>query len=1660
MKRKPLADLPYFFSTLVLVYFIFIIPYAIGANPNLFVSAENSQFDNYMSGPQVIEVVVIDSDINDTDEAKREPDVTVNGNILRMVQAVDGNWYGYFADRDQVLIADSTTSVEGQGLDYGVICGTAIDLGNAADGTHVDVSDTSGVALPDIDDVRGGLNNGAEFGGPITVSVTKTGDGDNARQSMNTVRKAKPMNMEFPPGEKTGGQIGLDPDFWPFIQLYELNPTGNVVVQYNKGGGLQTTTLTFDTVEQFSGTEHDRAKYPRGAEVHITITDPWLNIDPTDVDSWTFGTFRTLSTNYQVFDKRGNPAGDAAIGGAIDISTRLSDLMCEDNCVLVTSPDTQGRGNVFTLQDNKISSLIPSVAGDPQDPRDWQTQSGISHLAGSIPVTLVENGPKSGIFTSSDESGVSTIKITENAPRGNSATIDYNEEPVSILVGFDFATINIMPPVDDWNSGEEITVILTDSDANKNTRISEALTVYDPYVTNIPTIRIGNPFTLSSLSSATFAGADLVIDEIQPISDRVMLRNGPVDRIVPESSSLVLTLDQTFAKLFESIHDPEVGFTGTNFFHYDIRSIVRSLVGGAIRSADIDVTDGERTTRVGSGISAFSIDPLNLDHTQGESIFSMNGSAPVQIVITFHIEGSPLLPANSVIPVVADFFSIGILSDEGGSVGQAVNNMVVRLELEETGRRTSQFNGSLEFRMLNPLNFRDLETLKTLRLIANNAIFFVSESLKDENALRIEYCDLGADGVITQVADQEEILSHTGIVSFDKDGYRQGDTVVVTLEDRDLNLDSNLIDIYTVVSPSQFPSDPAKDTIGKAGLGDVGRLLEITLNGVRWTSGMTENGGNCGEAGFPVDGLAATGFTLVETRADTGVFVGSFRFPDTYCDSSTGEIRTTIGADIQAVYIDYADVASLTTEVRDVARNQTHTGSITLDRTVYPMPFGSVNDFFPGEAQADAVTPNGDSLFPVHQTGVTADGDEAIDATTEEIGPGVLIVHIQVTDPDFIHSQSKDNTIAFGDHGPVTVSIVRGTETLVLATAGGSAPNSGVITSGHEFVPGATRELGPIPEVDGENGIFAFDLPVRYTDGPASEGCPLTADHGYATLSGEVGILGRFDQIPGAGDYCILQGDIIQVTYDDPADQSGERNRFTDSGTFDLRNGVLKSDKSIYILERDLILTMIEPDLNLDSDRKETYTLDLIEWQSDAAKVTVGELGGELGAFNPNPATLRETGDGTGIFQTTIEIPELLKGNHLDPGEKIQLQYMDWGPSGADFVGQESERINATIFISNLGASVGMDRSVYSWADKVFITVVAPDWNRNFDVVEVIGSTDLNPVTISTRDFQLDKYILVETGMNTGIFTGEVILTGFFHDADGDPQTGDEFGFDTRPRTLPSTGGGPTNGFIQADQDDAITISFEFPLGEKVVTSALVRWNLGEIQWLESNYPVDGIGIVRVIDPDMNLNPEVVDSFNLTIGSTTDPPGIRVSARETNEATGIFEAEIQFTSTEESYASILRVTSGDEVTARYEDHTLPVPRPPSDHQELIATTRTGPGPADPLPLQINNPRVEDASRNPVDNVSVDQHTGIAIDVRNPQDRDQAFVYFVQVRNEQTLVEALGWITGSIPPRQSFSPTIFWTPTSPGRFEATLFFWESIDNPMPLTEPQILSIQVN
>ena len=373
------------------------VPAAHAANANLFVSAESSQFDNYMSGPQVIEVVIIDSDINDTDELKGEPEVTVNGKILRMVQTVDGNWYGYFADNSKAEIADATTTVSGEGLDFGSIC-TKTEAEALIGPTF---TNTTQVAIP---------------------YDTCTGIFDD---SNNVVREAKAVNENVTPE----GQIDITVDTWPFIQLYNLSVGGNVVVQYNKGGGTQTSTLTFDTVDQFAKLELDSPIVQNGTNVLLTITDLWLNIDPTDEDSWTFGTVGTNSTNYQVFDENGNQAGDG-VGGVFDISPVLDGLMCTVNCVLTINPDIENTGFVVTLQDNDDSE-IRSNLGSSQLPTSWETLGNA--ISGNVPITITERGPNSSIFDSYDELEKSNIVITDNPSIGSTASVSYNASTETIF---------------------------------------------------------------------------------------------------------------------------------------------------------------------------------------------------------------------------------------------------------------------------------------------------------------------------------------------------------------------------------------------------------------------------------------------------------------------------------------------------------------------------------------------------------------------------------------------------------------------------------------------------------------------------------------------------------------------------------------------------------------------------------------------------------------------------------------------------------------------------------------------------------------------------------------------------------------------------------------------------------------------------------------------------------------------------------------------------------------------------------------------------------------------------------------------------------------------------------------------------------------------------
>ncbi|HZS74229.1 MAG TPA: hypothetical protein VFA69_06975, partial [Candidatus Nitrosotalea sp.] len=343
----------------------------VSSNANLFVSAENPAFQNYFAGPQVIQVIITDPDINRLDEAYGEPVVTVNGKRLRVAQATDGNWYGYFADMKQAQYADATQlNNSGKGLDFGQFCSTS-----SSSATGVDFSDTNGIAVAR-------HFSGASNGTQVLGTCTATNLGGTVNLSGGTllnhvIRQNKTLNGQSPGGRL--GQIATNnialSNAWPIIQLFDFAtfPT-KVSIQYYKAGGVQQVDLNFDQIPgKMIRAVTNRADFPPGSQVQADLIDPQLNIDPTEEDSWTWGASASNNTLfYQAFDRNGNLDADGT-AGMQNIIGNLTTFMFNHNGRLTEDPRPQGVA-VATSQSNGIQKLFKDSNGRSRT----QSISGLS----------------------------------------------------------------------------------------------------------------------------------------------------------------------------------------------------------------------------------------------------------------------------------------------------------------------------------------------------------------------------------------------------------------------------------------------------------------------------------------------------------------------------------------------------------------------------------------------------------------------------------------------------------------------------------------------------------------------------------------------------------------------------------------------------------------------------------------------------------------------------------------------------------------------------------------------------------------------------------------------------------------------------------------------------------------------------------------------------------------------------------------------------------------------------------------------------------------------------------------------------------------------------------------------------------------------------------
>ena len=1224
----------------------------------------------------------------------------------------------------------------------------------------------------------------------------------------------------------------------------------------------------------------DRTDVPNGADVHITITDPRLNLDPTVKDVWqlTINTTAVSNMYETTADDATTPNDDETAFKAATLSDKHGDFL----------------SGALTIDDGVDSN------GDPV---------AVSYIE------FTETDSSSGVFVNSpDDDSTATLNFGDGTDL---------EEQQAVTVTYAGKTANLYGATEDpsitfvgdspWNSGEEITVRLTAPDLNLNTLDDDDL---DVDAKQVPIIVIDNnddydPFTIADVMDAEGVSPTDVGDA----DGSMILRIENVTRDNLEETVGSVTF--TNFTLNDLIHNTNVKHSVNYYTSGDGTTTVTFMYDDPTSPGTDIATDAFTSTNLAeNGVTQLTLHE-NLTATDNLTLTVSNaeiGDVLVFDIFTFGQDSSTITA-----------------SDPDGTV---YNLAVYRHELEETTASSGVFEGTVEYIMLTQANIKKDSTYSEVDAIGSALVII----LDDDEGAEVEYYDA------TNSYDSE---THTASVLLDADSYSTHGTITVTLTDADLNMDSSTSERYVLTDDGTVRnsenSDPVTVTDDDGAEREVipGLFLEIKIDGKQWTTGCTDS-----TIDFP------SALTFLETGPASGTFITDFAIPTHYCDN---EVKAKVtGESIQVIYTDFRDEDGDFGKWSDSATIQAVTGTISLDRNVYPVP--------------TATDP--------------------------------VMVHIEINDPD--HNSASDEV----------ESIPSGQVKVKITSVSDADPTE--VTDAFSNVA--------FDETSEDSGVFSGTIEISAS---LSEYDDTRDDE--KTI--EVG-----------------QSYIISAIYEDAQDASGFSTDVTDSAIFIIGTATLSTDATEYALKQTAFVTLVDPDRNYDSDSRETISLGEIDW--------LGGVDTDLSntAFDASPPNLKETEPNSGIFQTEITIPEEIKERATDTdtteverGESVTLEYTDNSPAGAERPGDDDRTVETSFTVSRTGASLTLDKDVYSWRDRVTITVVAPDFNIDGLAVETIKK-ELVSARSQEGSLEGDEGIsLTETGPNTGIFQSTIDLGGFRGDT----------GYDV--------GGGIVVKcqitHLCVGNEDGISVTFTYDEDERdLVQSALIRWNVAEVSWLEDSYREGSAGTLRVVDPDRNLHADTPDSISSIVYSDTYRGGIKITLTETEPDSGVFEGEVIF-DVLHSEGNRLQVSEGDIVTAAYDDRTLPPPDSEGDRLRITGTTTVG-SIVPPLErVAVSNLGVVDALNNPVDSVSVGQQVNIAADLTSAQSRSQDYAYLLQIQNMDGVTVHLSWAASSLAGFGDANVSQSWTPDEAGSYTATVFVWESLTNPTALSPQNSIDITV-
>ena len=233
------------------------------------------------------------------------------------------------------------------------------------------------------------------------------------------------------------------------VQVFDFD--GDVEITANRGD--ESITLDYDDHSGIATISVDRNDVPAGGQVHITISDFQLNLDPTAGDTWTLN--------------------------ATD-STATYDNVAADDTVTTYIPRPLTKAAL-------AESL--RLAG--------KTRGMIEYSGDADIVAIDETGSNTGVFESQSDDD-SEISVSSDASDGDTFTIGYADDDQQVIVN-DFSSTLELIADGAWDSGESLTIRLSSEDLNLNTLDDDDMTEASD---DLPVLILGDPITLGTVKMA------------------------------------------------------------------------------------------------------------------------------------------------------------------------------------------------------------------------------------------------------------------------------------------------------------------------------------------------------------------------------------------------------------------------------------------------------------------------------------------------------------------------------------------------------------------------------------------------------------------------------------------------------------------------------------------------------------------------------------------------------------------------------------------------------------------------------------------------------------------------------------------------------------------------------------------------------------------------------------------------------------------------------------------------------------------------------------------------------------------------------------------------------------------------------------------------------